>query len=133
MTVAKIPESTEAVAPQYRLIQPELPDQQAIIRLRLAALVSLLAELILPVFEIIRMPQPDWLAIEAQGIWFILTVTLLAGTWHPRFPRVGKPVLLLFSAALIISAGTLAVKGASMAPFRFLLVRLPVGGTTLPW
>ena len=133
MTVAKIPESTEAVAPQYRLIQPELPDQQAIIRLRLAAVVSLLAELILPVFEIIRMPKPDWLAIEAQGIWFILTVTLLAGTWHPRFPRVWKPVLLLFSAALIISSGTLAVKGASMAPFLFLLVLLPVGGTTLPW
>ncbi len=133
MTVATIPESTEAVAPQYRLIQPELPDQQAIIRLRLAAVVSLIAELILPVFEIIRMPKPDWLAIEAQGIWFILTVTLLAGTWHPRFPRVWKPVLLLFSAALIISSGTLAVKGASMAPFLFLLVLLPVGGTTLPW
>ena len=105
MTVAKIPELIEAVAPQYRLLQPELPDQQAIIRLRLAAAVSLLAELILPIFEVIRLPQPDWLAIETQAIWFILTVALLAATWHPRFPRVWKPVLLLFSAALIVSSG----------------------------
>ena len=133
MTVATIPESTEALAPQYRLLQPESPDHQAIIRLRLAAAVSLLAELILPVFETIRLAKPDWLAIEAQGIWFVLTVVLLAGTWHPRFPRVWKPVLLLFSTALIISSGTLAVKGASMAPFLFLLVLLPVGGTILPW
>jgi hypothetical protein len=47
-------------------------------------------------------------------------IALLAGTFHPRFPRVWKLVLLLFSAALIISSGALAVKGASMAPFLFL-------------
>jgi PAS domain S-box-containing protein len=131
--VTTFPDSTEALALQERLLPPESPDQAALLRLRLAAGVSLIAELILPIFETVRMAQPDWLAIETQGIWFVLTIALLAGTWHPRFPRVWKPVLLLFSAALIISSGTLAIKGASIAPFLFLLVLLPVGGTTLPW
>src|SRR6202007_1353969 len=77
--------------------------------------------------------NPDWLAIETQAIWFVLTMALLAATWLPGFPRVWKPTLLLFSTALIFSSGILAIQGASMAPFLFLLVLLPVGGTCLPW
>src|SRR5262249_57311439 len=77
--------------------------------------------------------QPDWLAIEIQGIWVGLTLTLWSATWHPRFAQVWKPTVLVFATGLILSAGTLSVKGASLAPFMFLLVLLPAGGTILPW
>ena len=108
-------------------------EAEATSRLRLAAAVSVLAEIILPAVEVTLFPRPDWLAVEIQAIWFGLTLALCAATWHPRFSRVWKPVVLLFSAGLILSAGTLSVKGASLAPFMFLLVLLPVGGTILPW
>ena len=78
--VSTIPAPDHLAMPQDLLLQPESPDQEALIRLRLAAAVSLLAELILPVFEASAYSKPDWLAIEAQAIWFVLTVALLAAT-----------------------------------------------------
>lgn len=113
--------------------QPGSPDQEAVARLRLAAVVSLVAEIILPLFEATAFSRPDWLSIGVQTIWFVLTLSLLGATWLPGFKRVWKPVILLFSAALIFSSGILAIKGASTAPFLFLLVLLPVGGICLPW
>ena len=118
---------------QARLLELKPPDQEAVTRLRMAAAVSLVAEIILPLFEATTFSKPDWLSIKIQAIWFILTVSLLAATWLPRFPRIWKPAILLFSTALIFSSGILAIKGASMAPFLFLLVLLPVGGICLPW
>ena len=114
-------------------VQLRSVEAEAISRLRLAAAVSVLAEIILPAVEAAFFPRPDWLAIEIQSIWFVLTLALWAATWHPRFGRVWKPAVLLFSAGLILSAGILSVKGASLAPFMFLLVLLPAGGTILPW
>src|SRR5271156_2871300 len=120
-------------AQQNRLLEPKSPDQEAVTRLRLGAAVSLVAEIILPLFEATAFSQPDWLSIRIQTIWFVLTLSLLAATWLPIFPRIWKPVMLLFSTALIFSSGILAIKGASMAPFLFLLVLLPIGGICLPW
>jgi PAS domain S-box-containing protein len=114
-------------------LQLESAEAEATTRLRLAAAVSVLAEIILPAVEATFFARPDWLAIEIQSIWFVLTLALWAFTWHPRFPRLWKPAVLLFSAGLILSAGILSLKGASLAPFMFLLVLLPVGGTILPW
>jgi hypothetical protein len=108
-------------------------EAEAISRLRLAAAVSVLAEIILPAVEAAGFSRHDWLAIEIQTIWLGLTLALWAATWHLHFGRVWKPAVLLFAAGLILSAGTLSVKGASLAPFMFLLVLLPVGGTILPW
>ncbi len=108
-------------------------EAEATTRLRLAAAVSVVAELILPTVEAIFFSHPDWLAIEIQSIWFALTLALWTATWHPRFGRFWKPTVLLFAAGLILSAGVLSVKGASLAPFMFLLVLLPAGGTILPW
>ncbi len=122
-----------ATVQQNRLLEPKSPDQEAVARLRLAATVSLIAEIILPLFEATLFSKPDWLAIRIQIIWFVLTVSLLAATWLPFFTKLWKPVMLLFSTALIFSSGILAIKGASMAPFLFLLVLLPVGGICLPW
>jgi PAS domain S-box-containing protein len=73
------------------------------------------------------------LAIKIQAIWFVLTLVLWAATWHPRFGQIWKPAVLLFSGGLIVSAGVLSVEGAALAPFMFLLVLLPAGGTILPW
>jgi len=114
---------------------PELDsvNREAIVRLRMAALVSLIAELILPFYEIAFSGHPDWMAILIQTIWFALTVALLASTWHPRFSALWKPIVLLFASALAISSGFLSMKGASLGPFLFLLVLLPVGGACLPW
>jgi PAS domain S-box-containing protein len=122
-------------ATDSRVQTPQLTsvEAEAIRRLRLAAAVSVLAEMILPAVEAAFFPRPDWLAIEIQAIWLGLTLALWAATWHPNFPRVWKPAALLFSAGLILSAGILSVKGASLAPFMFLLVLLPVGGTIFPW
>src|SRR5438105_4154604 len=114
-------------------LQLESAQAEATTRLRLAAAVSVLAEIILPAVEATFFARPDWLAIEIQSIWFVFTLALWAFTWHPRFPRLWKPAVLLFSAGLILSAGILSLKGASLAPFMFLLVLLPVGGTILPW
>ena len=125
--------SNDAVAQPPLMVEPKSPDEEAVIRLRLATAVSLIAELILPIYETIFLTRPDWLAIEIQAIWFVLTLALLAGTWHPRFVRIWKPAVLLFSTALIFSSGILSIKGALPAPFLFLLVLLPVGGTCLPW
>jgi PAS domain S-box-containing protein len=108
-------------------------NREAIIRLRLAAAVSLIAELILPIYEIFFSAQPDWLAILIQTIWLLLTLALLAATWHPRFVRLWQPAVLLFAIALALSSGILSMKGASLGPFLFLLVLLPVGGACLPW
>jgi PAS domain S-box-containing protein len=108
-------------------------EREAIFRLRLAAAVSLVAELILPLYEISFSATPDWLAILIQTTWFVLTLALLVATWHPRFSRIWKPVVLAFSVALILTSGVLSVKGASLGPLLFLLVLLPVGGACLPW
>jgi len=120
-------------AAEQPLLELKSPDQEAVIRLRLAAAVSLIAELILPLYEIAFLARPDWLTILIQTIWFVLTLALLAGSWHPRFTRFWKPAILLFATALIFSSGILSIKGALPAPFLFLLVLLPVGGTCLPW
>ena len=114
-------------------LMSESTEREAMTRLRLAAGVALLAEIILPVTEESAFSRPDLLTIEIQAIWFVFTVGLLAATWHPRFGRVWKPAVLLFAASLILSAGILSVNGASLAPFMFLLVLLPVGGICLPW
>jgi PAS domain S-box-containing protein len=58
---------------------------------------------------------------------------LLIATWHHRFGQIWKPGVLLFATALIVSGGIASIKGASLAPFMFLLVLLPLGGTILPW
>ncbi|MBV8773744.1 MAG: hypothetical protein JO166_15665, partial [Deltaproteobacteria bacterium] len=122
--------TTDFPEPTLRL---ESVEAEARTRLRLAAAVSVVAEIILPAVEAVLFARPDWLAIEIQTIWFGLTLALWAFTWHPRFHQLWKPVVLFFSAGLILSAGFLSVKGASLAPFMFLLVLLPVGGTILPW
>jgi PAS domain S-box-containing protein len=122
-----------AAKTEYAAAKPQSPDEEAIARLRLATGVSLIAEVILPVVEAIAFTRPDWLAIEIQAIWFALTLCLLAATWHRRFYAVWRPAVLIFSAALIFSSGILSIKGASLAPFMFLLVLLPVGGICLPW
>jgi PAS domain S-box-containing protein len=108
-------------------------EAEATNRLRLAAAVSVLAESILPAVEATLFRRPDLLAIEIQGIWLALTLSLWAATWHPHFGRIWKPTVLLFALGLILSAGILTMKGASLAPFMFLLVLLPAGGTILPW
>jgi PAS domain S-box-containing protein len=119
--------------PEYATFQPESVAAEAITRLRLAAGVSVIAETILPLVEATSFVRADWLAIEIQAIWFVLTLALWAATWHPRFALVWKPAVLLFATGLILSAGILSVKGASLAPFMFLLVLLPAGGSILPW
>ncbi|HEV3108903.1 MAG TPA: hypothetical protein VGY99_00300 [Candidatus Binataceae bacterium] len=125
--------STNGAAPPPSLLEPTSPDREAVVRMRLAAGVSLIAELILPLYETSFLARPDWLTILIQLIWFVLTLILLAATWLPRFERIWKPVLLVFCTALIFSSGILSIKGALVAPFLFVLVLLPVGGTCLPW
>jgi len=127
------PRSARSPIYQEPTPQPRPDDAEATHRLRLALVVSILAEVILPAIEASLFTRPDWLAIEIQGIWFGLTLALWTATWHRHFSRVWKPLVLLFCAGLILSAGTLSLKGASLAPFMFLLVLLPVGGTILPW
>jgi PAS domain S-box-containing protein len=112
---------------------PKPVEAEAISRLRLAAGLCLIPETILPVVEATLFVRPDWLAIEIQGIWFGLTIALWGATWHPHFGRIWKPAALLFCLALILSAGVLSLKGASLAPFMFLVVLLPVGGTIMEW
>jgi hypothetical protein len=114
-------------------LKSESTEREAITRLRLAAGVVLLAEIILPVVEESAFSRPDLLTIEIQAIWLVFTVCLLAATWHPRFGRVWKPAVVLFAASLIFGAGILSMKGPSVARFMFLLVLLPVGGICLPW
>src|SRR6266446_5748928 len=111
------PGSARVTDSESYTVQLKSVDDEATSRLRLAAAVSVLAEVILPLVEATLFPRPDRLAIEIQAIWFGLTVALWTATWHPRFGRVWKPAVLLFSAGLILSAGTLSVKGASLAPF----------------
>jgi PAS domain S-box-containing protein len=113
--------------------QPPSVEAEAVTRLRWMAGVALLAEIIPPVIEVAFLPRPDWLAIKLHPLWFGFTLVLLAATWHRRFGEIWKPGALLFSSALIVSVGIASIKGASLAPFMFLLVLLPVGGTILPW
>ena len=127
------PASTHAKESEYANVQPQSVEAEAIARLRLATALSLVAEIIPPTVEAVFLPHPNWLVIELHPIWFVLTLFLWAATWHPRFGQVWKPAVLLFSAGLILSAGIVSVKGASLAPFMFLLVLLPVGATILPW
>jgi PAS domain S-box-containing protein len=108
-------------------------DAEAISRLRLAVGVAVLTEIILPAVEVAWFLRPDWLAIEIQAIWLVFTLVLLVATWHPRFDRIWKPSVLLLAIAMIVSSGTLSIKGATLAPFMFLLVLLPPAGTILPW
>jgi PAS domain S-box-containing protein len=115
------------------LIEPQSPDQEALIRLRLAALVGLIVELILPIYQTIFLAHVEWQSIEILAIWFALTLALFAATWHRGFVRIWKPVTLLFSAAMIFTSGYWSIEGASPARFFFLLVLLPVGGACLPW
>ena len=44
-----------------------------------------------------------------------------------------RPSVLLLAIAMIVSSGILSLKGATLAPFMFLLVLLPPAGTILPW
>jgi PAS domain S-box-containing protein len=125
--------SSHAAVPEYGDAQLPSAEAEAIVRLRLGAGVGVLAEIILPAVEVLFFRRPDWLAIDIQSIWFLFTVVLLAATWHPWFGRIWKPSVLLYAAALIVSSGILSIKGATLAPFMFLLVLLPVGGTILPW
>jgi PAS domain S-box-containing protein len=127
------PAPNDATAPEFAVVQPQSDEAEAITRIRLAGALGLLAEIILPSIEAISFNRPDWLVIRIQAIWFVLTLTLLGATWHPRFSRIWKPAILLFSIAAIYSSGILSVQGASLAPFMFLLVLLPIGGTILPW
>jgi len=113
--------------------QPPSVQEDAVMRLRWAAGVALLAETIPPLLEAAFLPRPDWLVIKLLPVWFGFTLLLLAATWHARFREIWKPAVLFFSAALIVSGGIASIKGASLAPFMFLLVLLPVGGTILPW
>ena len=107
-------------------------DGEAVMRLRWAASIALFAETIPPFIEARFLPNPDWLVIKLHPVWFGFTLVLLAATWHPRFGEIWKPGMLLFSTALIVSAGIVSIRGASLAPFMFLLVLLPVGGTICP-
>src|SRR5262249_55158973 len=108
-------------------------DAEAISRLRLAVCVALLTEIILPAVEVVWFVRPDWLAIEIQAIWLVFTLVFLVATWHPRFDRMWRPSVLLLASAMIVSSGILSIKGATLAPFMFLLVLLPPAGTILPW
>jgi PAS domain S-box-containing protein len=108
-------------------------DEEAISRLRLAVGVAVLTEIILPAVEVVWFLRPDWLAIDIQGIWLGFTLALFAATWHPRFDRMWRPSVLLLAIAMIVSSGILSIKGATLAPFMFLLVLLPPAGTILPW
>jgi PAS domain S-box-containing protein len=127
------PASSDGKESDYAIARPPSVDAEAIGRLRLGVVVAILTEIILPVVEIACFLRPDWLAIEIQVIWLVFTLVLLAATWHPRFDRIWRPSVLLFAAALIVSGGILSIKGATLAPFMFLLVLLPPGGTILPW
>jgi PAS domain S-box-containing protein len=118
---------------EYRDSESASVEAEAVTRMRLVALVSLLAEIILPAVEIGFFPMPDWLTIELQSIWFVCSVVLFAATWHPGFRRIWKITGLLFSTALLVSSGILSVKGAMLAPFMFLIALLPPAGTVLPW
>ena len=125
--------SVRATDSGHQTVQLKSIEAEAVSRLRLAAALSVLAEIMLPAIEATLFSKPDWLAIETQAIWFGLMLGLWAATWHPRFGRVWKPAVLLLCAGLILSAGALSVKGASSALLLFLLVLLPAGGTILPW
>src|SRR5215471_16412393 len=132
-TISMTPASTYNKESGYAIAQPQSVEAEAIARLRVATAVALLAEIIPPTIEAVFLPHPDWLVIELHPIWFVLTLVLWAATWHPRFGRVWKPAALLFSAGLMLSAGILSIKAASLAPFLFLLFLFPVGATILPW
>jgi PAS domain-containing protein len=118
---------------EYVLLQPQSVEAEAISRLRLVTAVSALVEIILVAGEAMFFPQPDWMAVKIQLLWLVVILVLLAVTWHPRFRLIWKPTLLLFATVLILSTGILSTKGTSSAPFMFMLVLLPVGGTILPW
>lgn len=113
--------------------QPPSVDEEAIGRLRLAVGVAVLTEIILPAVEVTWFVRPDWLAIDIQAVWFVFTLALFGATWHPRFDRMWRPSVLLLAVAMIVSSGILSIKGATLAPFMFLLVLLPPAGTILPW
>jgi PAS domain-containing protein len=113
--------------------QPPSVDEEAISRLRMAVAVAILAEIILPAVEVTWFVRPDWLAIDIQAIWLVFTLVLLAATYHPRFDRIWRHSVLLLATAMIMSSGILSIKGATLAPFMFLLVLLPPAGLILPW
>jgi PAS domain S-box-containing protein len=119
------PEDANAQAPSV--------EEEAVARIRWVAWVSLPAEMILAAVVVAFFPRPDWLTIEVQSIWFVCSVALLAATLHPGFGRIWKPTGLLYSLALLVSAGILSLKGAMLAPFMFLIALLPAAGTVLPW
>src|SRR5580692_5052124 len=97
--------SNDAAGPLPLLLEPNSPDREAVIRLRLAALVGLIVELILPLYQTIFLTRVDWRAIQILTIWFGLTLSLLVATWHSGFVRIWKPAALLFSTAMIFSSG----------------------------
>jgi PAS domain S-box-containing protein len=124
---------SDALTPRAQLLEPESPDEQAVIRLRMAAVVGLIVEVILPLYEGVFLTRIDWQAMQILAIWLAMTLALLAATCHRAFLRIWKPTTLLFSIALIFPAGIWSMQGASAARFFLLLVLLPVGGACLPW
>ena len=72
-------------------IQPSLIETEAVTRLRWAAEVALLAEIIPPFIDATFLPRPDWLVIMLHPIWFAFTLVLLVATWHQRFGQIWKP------------------------------------------
>jgi hypothetical protein len=112
-TQAQLSSKDTALAPP--LLEPKSPDHEALTRLRLIAVVGLILELILPLYQTIFLTRAHWLAIQLQAIWFVLTLALLAATWCPGFGRIWKPAGLLFSTAMVFCYGVGAIRGVSPA------------------
>ena len=127
------PVSSCHTASDHPFPQPRSVDEEAISRLRMVVCVAVLAQIILPAVEVTCFVRPDWLAIKTQAIWLVFTLVFLVATHHPRFDRIWRPSVLLMAAAFIVSSGILSIKGATLAPFMFLLVLLPPAGLILPW
>jgi len=125
--------SNHAMGFEYAPLEPQSVESEAVSRLRLATGASILPAIVLPAVDAVFFPKSDRLTFELHSAWFVLTVIFFAATWHPWFHRIWKQSVLLFAVTVIVSSGILSIKGAMLAPFMFLLVLLPAGGTILPW